>query len=275
MRKRLCCLLFVLLFLCSLVSCGKEDDTLRVTVLDAGQGDCILISQGESHILVDTASGALSGDVIAQLRVLGVKRLDMLLITHLHEDHNGNARVLLEMFRPDVLIVPKTDANERDHDVLLECAKESEVFVKTVADGWSFTLGNALCTVVKPMEESKDENDESLVLRVVFGTQSFLFMADVEKTGEECLISRYGASFLDCDFLKVGHHGTKDATTDAFLSITTPRFAAISAGKENRYGLPDGETLARLDAYGVMTYRTDKDGMLSFISDGREIRYDG
>ena len=100
-------------------------------------------------------------------------------------------------------------------------------------------------------------------------------MADVEQAGEECLISRHGASFVDCDFLKVGHHGTKNATTDEFLALATPRLAAISVGKENTYGLPNEEALARLDAHGVITYRTDKDGMLSFISDGREIRYDG
>ena len=275
MRKRFCCLLLVLLFLCSLVSCGKEEDTLRVTVLDAGQGDCILISQGNSHMLVDTASATSRDDVVAQLRMLGVKSLDVLIVTHPHEDHNGNARVLLEWLRPDLLVVPKMRVADYEHDVLLESARKQTTSVKTVADGWSFSLGSAFCTVVKPMEESEYGNDDSLVLRVAFGTQAFLFMADVEQTGEECLITRYGASFVDCDFLKVGHHGTKNATTDAFLSAATPSFAAISAGKNNRYGLPNEETLARLDAHGVMTYRTDKDGMLSFISDGREIRYDG
>lgn len=275
MRKCLSFLL-ALLLLCSLVCCGKgEADTLRVTVLDVGEGDCILLSQGEAHMLLDTGSAGARDDVLAQLRALGVRRLDMLVVTHPHEDHYGNARMLLELLSPTTLAVAKASETDHAYETLLDVASERDVLIKTVADGWSFTLGDALCTLVHPQAADADQNSNALVLRVAFGTQSFLFMADVESAGEESVIARYGASFVDCDFLKVGHHGSRNASTDTFLSLATPRYAAISVGRENTYGLPNGETLARLDAHGVMTYRTDEDGMLSFICNGREISYDG
>ncbi len=275
LRKTLC-LLLALLFLCSLMSCGKgKDDTLRVTVLDVGQGDCILLSQGDVHMLIDTGSAAARDDVIGELRALGVKRLDVLVITHPHEDHYGNARVLLELLRPATLVVAKASETDSAYEALLATATKRDVLIKTVEDGWSFSLGDAICTLAHPKAAEADQNNNSLVLRVAFGTQSFLFMADVEDAGAECIIARYGASFVDCDFLKVGHHGSRNGTSDAFLALATPTYAAISVGVGNSYGLPNEETLARLEANGVIAYRTDTDGMLSFICNGREIRYDG
>ncbi len=273
MRKCFCLLLAVLL-LSSLVACNRvSEDELRVVVLDVGQGDCILVSQGNTHMLVDTGGSAAREDLLGQLHALGVKRLAYFVLTHPHEDHFGNARIILERCQVDALIVSDVSWGDVGYTDVLDCARMQGVKTKKVADGYRFSLGEATCSLVKPDVAGEEENNESLVARVVFGGTSFLLMGDVETAGEQALIAQYGASFLDSDWIKIGHHGSKTATGDALLDIVTPRFAAISCALHNEHGFPDEEVLGRLAERYITVYRTDTSGALYFTSNGEEIVY--
>lgn len=274
MRRVLCVLLIVLLLpLAS--ACNEEDtETLRMTVLDVGQSDCMLLSCGDAHMLVDTGTATERDAVLAQLDALGVEELAYLVVTHPHEDHYGNARVILERYTVGTLVLSPAATEELGYSMLLTTAAECGVGIKKVADGWSFSLGGASCGVLCPLPLDENVNNASLVLRVAFGLVSILLMGDVEQEGEEALMAAHGASFLNCDLLKVGHHGSDTATTQAFLALATPRLAAISCGENNDYGFPHDAVLANLTMAGASVYRTDTMGALTFVSDGREIVYE-
>ena len=272
--RKLISLLFAVLLLLSLASCHRvSGDELRVVVRDVGQGDAVLLSQGDAHILVDAGSSASRDALVAQLYALGIEHLEYMVITHPHEDHFGNARTVLERCHVDTLLVSDEPEGDGAYHDALSAARERGTNIKKVADGYRFSLGEAICSLVKPLAESKEENDASLAMRVVFGKTTFLLMSDVEAAGESALIAEHGASFLDADWIKIGHHGAADSTKDALLDVVTPRYAAISCAAYNEYGFPDEELLSRLEKRGVTVYRTDTMGALCFTSDGKEITY--
>lgn len=279
MRKRLwiwlvVLLAFLLLLSFSLSTCYRvSEDELRVAVLDVGQGDCILLSQGNAHMLVDTGSNASRDALVGQLYKLGIKRLDYLVITHPDEDHFGNARTVLEHCAVDVLVVSDVPEGRGAYRDALNTARNEDINIKKVADGCRFSLGEAVCTLAKPKLDNAGENDASLVMRVAFGSTVFLFMGDVEEAGEQALITEHGASFLDCDWIKVGHHGSANSTGAALLDVATPRYAAISCAEQNEYGFPSEAVLERLGKRRIETYRTDMTGALYFTSNGEEITY--
>ena len=271
---RMLCLCLVLLALLPLSSCkGESEPTLTVTVMDVGQSECILLSQGEHTLLVDTGTAAQRDAVLASLTHHRVRSLDYLLVTHPHEDHFGNARAVLETHTVGALLLSPAASEELGYSILLESAVSEGVPMQTVSDAYTFMLGEATCEVLCLMPQAEEANNTSLVLRVRFGEQVLLFMGDAEAEAEELLLSSAGESFVDCDFLKVGHHGSDTASTAAFVKAATPQYAVISCGKDNDYGFPHSAVLENLDAVGAAVYRTDTRGELQFSCDGKEIRY--
>lgn len=273
-RKILCTVLAVLL-LPLITACRREDTaTLRMTVLDVGQSDCVLLSCDGAYALIDTGSATERDAVLSKLDALGVRELAYLVVTHPHEDHYGNARVVMERYTVHTLLLSSAETEELGYDILLKTAAEQGVETKKVADGWSFTFGGASCLALCPLPFDENINNASIVLRVTFGLTSILLMGDTEQAGEEYITTAYGSSFLNCDLLKVGHHGSETATTEALLALATPQLAAISCGKNNEYGFPHDTVLTKLEHAGVAVYRTDTIGSLTFVSDGREIVYE-
>jgi beta-lactamase superfamily II metal-dependent hydrolase len=122
------------------------------------------------------------------------------------------------------------------------------------------------------LPQDAEGNNASLVLRISFGECVLLFMGDAEKEAEQTLLSR--DTEWDCDFLKVGHHGSRTACSQEFLAATTPQIAAISCAVDNDYGFPHEEVLDALRAVGAAVYRTDEQGTLRFLCDGKSIVYE-
>lgn len=270
--KRVPALLLAMLLLTLCVGCSGPGDELCVCVMDVGQSDCILLSVGGQHMLIDTGTAAARDTVIATLAQRGVERLDYLLITHPHEDHYGNARSVLETYTVGALLLPATGSEELGYALIADAAAREGVPVQTAGDGMVFSLGNAQCTLLVAMQDEKNVNNESAVLRVAFGKNVLLFTGDIEAQAEATLCERY-AGFLDCDFLKLAHHGSDTASTEAFLTVATPSLAAVSCGEDNEYGFPHAAVLERLSACGAQLYRTDVAGTLTFVCDGNEIVY--
>ena len=256
-----------------LISCATEADTLRVCVLDVGQSDAILLSQGDHHMLIDTGTATARDDLLGALQQYGVKQLEYLLLTHPHEDHVGNARAVLESCPVAQLMTSAAPSEESAYQLALNTAQTKNCTHNVLEKSDTFCLGNATCEVL--LASGADDNNGSVVLRVAFGSNTFLLMGDAEAEAEGSLIYLYyneGDNRLDCDFLKVGHHGSDTASTAKFLEVTTPLFAAISCGNDNEYGLPHEAVLSRLAAVGASTDRTDLSGTLVYISDGNDIR---
>ena len=277
--RRLLSLLLILLVLLPVVglmltSCAEEPDTLRVLVLDVGQGDAILLSQGGHHMLIDTGTATARSELLGELRQYDVGYLEYLLLTHPHEDHVGNARAVLEEYHVAQLMTSEEKSDEVAYQLALDAAKKKDCPHNVLKKGETFLLGSAVCEVLHAGDA--EGNDGSVILRVTFGSNVFLFTGDAEAAAEGALIYRYGngesGNRLDCDFLKVGHHGSDTASTAKFLEATTPLFAAISCGTDNDYGLPSDKVLARLAEVGTSVDRTDLSGTLVYISDGNELR---
>ena len=261
----------VLLFL--LCSCGgggvavPDEGAVHITFLDVGQADCALIRTADTVIVVDTGAVASNGtELVSYLRRAGIKRIDLLVLSHPHEDHIGGAPALLREF--DVAACLMTDLLE-DSAVFRETVSalknETCEVTRAVADV-VLTCGGFTVEVLSPIKEFYSSmNDASAVIRVKFGDFAALFTGDISDVVEAELVEHYGDA-LEADILKVAHHGSSSATGMDFLLAVRPRYAAISCAAGNEYGFPHAEVLARLAVIGAEVYRTDTEGTVTFCA---------
>ena len=256
-------LLLVNLFL-SPLDRGRSSGELYVYALDVGQSEATLVMTGNRILLIDSGTAAEQESLAYALARLNVRKIDVLLLTHLHEDHIGNARYLLQRFEVGEVLLPSYEADDLTGELLLQSIGADAVFLRA---GYRFSLGFAEFEVLTVGDTNG--NDASAVLRGRFGNQVLLFMGDAGKAVEYDLISRYGAAYLDCDYLKIGHHGSNTGTTAEFLAATTPAVASISCGRQNSYGFPHERVLDDLARFDVEVARTDKSGTVIFATDGR------
>jgi beta-lactamase superfamily II metal-dependent hydrolase len=181
--------------------------------------------------------------------------------------------MLIEEFSVREVITSGAAGSELGWRIFCEALEENNIPHRTPTAGESFSFGDATCEVVWHTPDAENENDTTLVLRVVYGDTAFLFMGDMEKEGEAAMLATLTAEDLRCDVLKVGHHGSRTSTTDALLAVCAPRYAAISCGAGNDYGFPHAEVTERLAACGAAVHRTDTDGTLYYHSDGTSVTY--
>ncbi len=249
---------------------AASDAEFQVHVIDVGQADSILVIADGEAMLIDAAESKNAQTILDYLADQNVTELKYAVATHMHSDHIGGypgvlagikAQTVLEPVCPDSLI-PTTKIYERYLD-----AVEANGAKLHAADAWeTFALGNAKITVLGPVSENaKDLNDTSLVLRVDYGDISCLFTGDMEEAEETEILA--GGAKLNVDFLKVGHHGAKTSSSEAFLAAVTPQYAAISCGVDNDYGHPTPEALARLGVHTDQIRMTSEEGSLLFAYD--------
>ena len=258
-----------------------QNHELRVTFLDVGQGDAAVIeTPGGSTLVVDTGrineqSGSDEGQrvVTPYLKSRGVNRIDILLLSHPHADHIGGAASLLERFSVGLLLDNGQDSDYPLVAHYLQSAQASRVAYRTAQRGQVIALADGVILRIlspTPEERGGPVNDASLVLRVEYGKTAFLFTGDAEINEETDLLA--ARQPLAADVLKVGHHGSVTSSTPEFLAAVHPKTAVISVGKHNLYGHPRREILERLAAEGVQTFRTDRSGAVTCISDGVSVR---
>ncbi|HVC47225.1 MAG TPA: DNA internalization-related competence protein ComEC/Rec2 [Terracidiphilus sp.] len=259
-------------------------NALLVEAIDVGQGDSILlITPGGKTLLVD-GGGFVGGaryaprnfdigeDVVSPvLWSRGIRRLDVVALTHAHSDHMGGLPAVLRNFHPRQLWVGNNPPIPQ-YEALLREAASLHVRVRSFRAGDALTLGAAQIHVLAPFASYRPgpqpSNDDSLVLHVAYRDTSVLLEGDAEAPVEEAMLTEPG---LQSSLLKVGHHGSNTSTRPAFLARVAPQWAVISCGLHNHYGHPTPQVLAALQAAGVRTFSTDIDGATCFALNGRTV----
>ncbi|MDE3136373.1 MAG: ComEC/Rec2 family competence protein [Acidobacteriota bacterium] len=262
---------------------------LEVTVLDVGQGDSIFVAFPDGRtLLVDggglegsfTAGGYNSGldvgeDVVSPyLWSRGLKRVDAVELTHAHHDHMGGLFAVLENFRVGQLWVGH-DVDSRAYHALLAEARSRGISILHRRSGESFDWGGVDGRFLWPSnddEVAKASNNDSIVLSLTDGQTRFLLPGDIEKKVESELVS--GNDPITSVFLKVPHHGSKTSSTQEFLEAVHPRYAVMSVGTQNAFGLPSAQVVDRYREDGIDLWSTERDGAVTALSNGARMTID-
>jgi competence protein ComEC len=248
----------------------RVEQNFKIIFADVGQGDAIIVQSDDQTMLVDAGNNESAVKFVNYLRSLKISQFNTVVATHPHEDHIGGMDNVINSFEAARIIMPDVTTNTKTFESLLKAIQNKKIPVENPATGDNFKLGSALCTVLAPNRSHYEEiNDYSIVLRIVFGNNSFLLMGDAGFESENEIAAK--GYFFKSDVIKIGHHGSSSSTGDEFLKQAVPRYAVISVGQGNDYGHPHKETLARLNQGGIKIYRTDLNGNITVTSDGSKI----
>ncbi len=262
-----------------------QKEKLRVTFFDVGQGDAALFEYPDgSNMLIDCGERSEHFDcgeqVIAPyLLQNGIQTLDVLVVTHTHSDHCGGAPFLIRNFDVKRLVLPATSDTINALKIQLDSLARSLTVERTnpfAGDiiecgkyGKAMVLHPDSGMINHVNEHPAELNNASLVMLVPWGQFKFFLTGDAEKESESRFL-QYG-DLLNCDVLKVGHHGSDTATGKALLDKTSPQYAVVSVGHRNRFGLPSDSLMQEIVDRGTQVLRTDRDGAIVFETDGELI----
>lgn len=246
---------------------------LKIHYIDVGQGDSILIQQGSQNMLIDTGTNDSTNTLMSYLQKQGIKKIDYLVLTHPHEDHIGGADAVIKGFDIGTVYMPKITTTTKTFKDVVAAMQQKNLKATEPQPGSTFKLGEANCEFQGPISSNKEDlNTYSIVLKLTFGSNKFLFTGDAQTSNEQAMASE--GYDMTADVLKVGHHGSHTSTSQAFLDKVNPKYAVISCGKGNDYGHPHKEVIQRLQAKNIPVYRTDECGTVICTSDGKNITFD-
>ena len=250
-----------------LLTVDTVDAPLEVHFIDVGQALSVLVECDGQFMLYDGGNVDDGSLVVSYLQSQGVEQLEYVFCSHAHEDHVGGLAAALAYFPAYHVYSPVTDASTKCFQDFVKYTQQQGLQVEVPAVGTMWPLGGATVTMLGPVAQYSDTNDTSLVLRIDYGSTSFLLTGDMEKTAETDLVNS-GAN-LRANVLQVGHHGSSTSTSYLFLNAVLPEMGVISCGVNNKYGHPHEETLSILRDAGVDVYRTDLQGTITIGSDGQ------
>jgi competence protein ComEC len=259
----------------------RTPTALEVTALDVGQGDSLLAINPDGGAMLIDAGGPVGrngpAEVVSRFDVgeevvspylwsRRIRRVDVVVLSHAHTDHMGGMPAVLENFRPRELWVG-IDPNSKLYTELLAEAARLGIVVRHLHAGDSRQWGSVAVSVLGPTgaytNHGAPKNDDSLVLRMQLGKASVLLEGDAETPSEQAMLA--AGLVQPVTLLKVGHHGSRTSTTQAFLDAAAPQDAVISVGRRNTFGLPRAEVIDRLGARHTRLFRTDEFGLTSFL----------
>ena len=275
-------LLFVLLILLAANGAvfvrllAPEKRELTVSFMDVGQGDAILV-EGPTGIemLIDGGKGR---EVLRELpRLMGPldRSIDVVVATHPDADHIGGLPAVFTRYAVRRFFEPgRKGESSMAESLEVSVDREPGVSEGMLRNGMRIHLGDgAYADILHPEDnvaQLRETNDASIVMRLVYGETEFMLTGDAPSWAEDRIVSRYGDT-LRSDVLKAGHHGSKTSTSPLFLAAVDPAFVVVSAGKDNSYGHPHEDVVARVIASGAAIASTFDEGTIIFVSDGASV----
>lgn len=246
---------------------NNVDGSLSVHFIDVGQGDCIYINQGEYNMLIDAGNNEDGEKLVSYLKSLNVNGFDYVIGTHPHEDHIGGMDDIINNFEIDNYYMPDKLSTTKTFEDVLDALDAKGLSYNAPKIDDEFKLGDATFKVIYSGDDTNDINDSSIVLKMTYGDNSFLFTGDATSNVEEIILNQD----IKSDVLKVAHHGSSYSSTTEFLDKVDPKYAIISVGTNNSYNHPASITLQKLSNRDITVYRTDLDGTIIFTSDGTNL----
>lgn len=245
----------------------EVDGDLTVSFIDVGQADSILITTNGHNMLIDAGNNEDGEKLVSYFNSLGITKFDYVIATHAHEDHIGGMDDIINNFNIDTFYMPDATTTTKTFEDVLDALISKEISISIPKIDSEFNLEGARLKVIYAGDETNDLNDSSIVLKLTYGNNSFLFTGDATSNVEKQILNKD----IKADVLKVGHHGSGYSSTDEFLNAVNPKYGIILVGKNNSYGHPTIETLNKLSNKNIKVYRTDENGTIIFTSDGNDI----
>lgn len=270
-----------------LVGCGQADmpqdslrnavetnqpssNTMNVSFIDVGKGDCILVQVSDAAVLIDTGFDDTADEVVAYLHEQGVKRLRGVIITHYDRDHVGGLNAIGKAIDIDTVFLPGYEGADKNYRTTMSAVDNLGVSSLPVTEIQTLELNEAKLTILPTTlsylpganGDEGNDNDLSLVVTLHFRDDSFLFAGDLEKKGIAAYLKNSQGHF---DVLKMPHHGQKNSNTDDLLAEVQPSFVIVT---DDPSSPADKKTLDLIDDTGAETYRTSTDGTIVIESDG-------
>lgn len=275
----------------SVFFCFREDRNgiLTVAFLDVGQGDAIFIeAPSGNQMLIDGGPGKSVLRELSKIMPFYDRSIDVVLASHADQDHVGGLPDVLKKYKVNVFVESgvsgESSSYEEAESIIDNRETKGEIKKILARKGMEIDLGSgAKMQILFPDRNPSgmETNTASIVARLIYGENEFLFTGDSPTAIEDFLISLENLECkenkacgwsLDSDVMKVGHHGSKTSTSAAFVSAVSPEYTIISVGKDNRYGHPNQEVLDTINNFGAQILRTDESGHIIFKSDGTDLK---
>ena len=247
-----------------------NSNELLVYFIDVGQADAIYIKDGSSNMMIDAGNNADGKLLVKYLQSLNVDEFKYVVGTHAHEDHIGGMDDIINNFKIGNFYMPEAISTSKTFEDVLDALDKNKVIFQTPKIGDKFTLENTNFEVLSIGTDTSDLNDTSLVLKMNYNNTCVLFMGDASSNIEENLLNKD----INCQVLKVGHHGSRYSSSEDFIKKVNPAYGIIMVGKDNKYGHPTKKTLDILNKYNVNIYRTDEEGTILMHLKGNDITFE-
>lgn len=237
---------------------NSSSSEVLVYFIDVGQADAIYIKDGNSNMMIDAGNNADGKLLVKYLQSLNVNNFKYVVGTHAHEDHIGGMDDIINNFKIDNFYMPEAISTSKTFEDVLDALDKNKVTFQTPKIGDKFALENTNFEVLSIGNDTSDLNDTSLVLKMSYNNTCVLFMGDASSNVEKNLLDKD----INCQVLKVGHHGSRYSSSDEFIKKVNPTYGIIMVGKDNKYGHPTKKALDILNKYKVTIHRTDEEGTI-------------
>ncbi|HBF0928127.1 TPA: MBL fold metallo-hydrolase [Clostridioides difficile] len=262
--------LSILIIISLLIGCDKKS-LLSIHMIDVGQGDSILVqTPTNKNILIDGGDEDSENIIISYLRQKRIKTIDIIIATHPDSDHIGSLDNVIKKFNVNSIYMPEQSTDSEAYQNLINSCTDKNLSIQYLHKNDVLNIDNNInIYVLSPSYIQEESNLNSIVFKLTFNDNSFLFMGDAEEENEKEILHSFKLNNIN--FIKIGHHGSNSSSSLEFIKKISPDIAAISCGYKNQYGHPHREVINNLKQNHVSIYRTDRIGDIVFYSDGEII----